>query len=136
MIYRKESETAPSCFSELLRYAKDKEKLRNLVARQSENYYNVTDETYQLIAELTNSEELLKNKDRYENSEGGKNMCKALEDIKQEGREEGREEGVHALIKTCFELGVSYEDTTEKLKDNFRIDSKRAQEYMNQYWNM
>lgn len=117
-----------------LRYAKDKEKLRKLVAQQPENYYNVTDETYQIIAELTRSEELLKNKDRYGNPEGGRNMCKALEDIKQEGREEGREEGVQALIKTCQELKVSYEVTMSKVQDNFQMDDETAKEYMDKYW--
>ena len=57
-------------------------------------YDNVSNETYQMIAVLTNSTELLKCDEKYENEEGGWNMCKALEDIRLEGIEEGIKEGI------------------------------------------
>lgn len=99
---------------EFLRYAKDKEALRKVVAGNSENYYNVSNETYEMIAVLTNSVELLVKDKRYENEEGGWNMCKALEDIRLEGIEQGIEQGIerktHQIVENMLRRGMAEED--------------------------
>lgn len=103
---------------EFLRYAKDREQLRKLVAKHPENYYNISEDTYQMVALLTNSKELLKNEDRCENEEGGKNMCKALEDIRLEGLEEGMEKGMRAgaeektrcIVRNMLRCGMADDD--------------------------
>lgn len=81
---------------EFLRYSKEKEALEKLIAERAESYYNISNDTYRIIAELTKSEDLLKNKEAYENEGGGQNMglCKALEDMKSESMEKGRVEGM------------------------------------------
>lgn len=116
---------------EFLRYAKDKNALRKIVAEHSENYYNVSNETYQMIAVLTNSTELLKCDEKYENEEGGWNMCKALEDIRLEGIEEGIKEGIKEgeglladLISRLF-----LDDRTEDAKLAARDEEARKRFY-------
>lgn len=55
--------------SKRLRYADDTEALKKVVAARPESDYNVSDETYQMIAMLTNSEDLLLNKEVCESDE-------------------------------------------------------------------
>ena len=50
----------------------------------------------------------------YKREEGGIDMCKALEDIRQEGRSLGLAEGARAVIKTCLDLGTSREDAVSR----------------------
>ena len=67
----------------------DKKTLSDLIAKRKEEYYNISDEAFELIRTLTNAGELLE-LEKYRNEErGGNDMCKALEQIRQEGIEEG-----------------------------------------------
>lgn len=75
-----------------LRYASDKEKLEKVLADNEEGYYNVDKETYWLIAEMTNSEELLKYGEEHEEEEG-KDMCQAIKEMIAEGVEQGEARG-------------------------------------------
>jgi len=75
-----------------LRYAADKEKLAKMLADNEEGYYNVDNETYQMIAEMTNSEELLKYGEEHEEEEG-KDMCQAIKEMIEEGVEAGEARG-------------------------------------------
>lgn len=125
---------------EFLRYSDDKEALRKVVATHSEKYYNVSNETYQIIAMLTNSEELLMNNSNSKN-DGGRNqnnMCKALQDIKDEGLSEGleigRNEGITAFISACRDFGVAREEILGKLVEKFSLEAVKAEEYMKKYW--
>ena len=85
---------------------------------------------------------------------GGRNMCdlldaaenkglqkglqkgiqKGLRKGRKEGREEGRKEGLQALITTCKELGVSFEETAAKLKEKYSLGDTEVQKSMNLYW--
>ena len=76
-----------------LKHSADKDALKELILDHPEEYHNISREACELIAVLTKSEELLK-LELYENTEtGGINMCKALVDIREEGRMEGHAEG-------------------------------------------
>ena len=44
-------------------------------------------------------------------------MCKAFEDMRQEGFDEGIEKGICALIQTCMELGISDAEKYEMTKE-------------------
>lgn len=52
----------------------------------------------------------------------------------ERGRTEGLEEGICALIQTCQELGLSREETEQKVKEKLPACSDRVQEYMEKYW--
>ena len=112
---------------EFLRYAKDKDALRKMVAQHAENYYNVSNETYQMIAGLTNSVELLKNDEKYINEQEGWDMCKALEDIRLEGIEEGIKEGESLFADLMNRLFA--DDRTEDAKLAARDQEARKKFY-------
>lgn len=78
---------------EFLRYAREKEKLKKLLADHRKDYYNVDNETYMMIAEMTNSEELLEYGEEHEEEEG-KDMCQAIKEMIEEGIEAGRADGI------------------------------------------
>lgn len=51
------------------------------------------------------------------------------------GIEHGMTQGVKALIETCKELGLSRQDTQEKIIDKCNVSHEDADQYMEQYWN-
>jgi len=104
------------------KYSEDKEMLKKLIAENPEEYYNISEETCDLIATITNSKELVKIEE-YRNKEmGGINMCKALEDLKLEGIEEGIALGItrgiaqgatdktHTFVSNMLNRNMSTED--------------------------
>ena len=54
-----------------------------------------------------------------------------VEDGIRKGMERGIEKGI---VETCRELGVSFEDTTEKIKQRFCISETDAREIVKKYW--
>lgn len=62
------------------------------------------------------------------------NMCKALEDLYNDGMEKGMEKGIEALIETCHELGVSRDDTVAKLMSRFDMEHESALQSVERYW--
>lgn len=52
----------------------------------------------------------------------------------QQGMEQGIEQGIVAVIETCQELGLSSQDTLEKLMDKFSLSESAADEHMKKYW--
>ncbi len=54
--------------------------------------------------------------------------------VRKEGREEGLEQGISALITTCLEVGISFEETLNKVKEKFSLSQGDAEEKMTIYW--
>ena len=77
-------------------------------------------------------------------------MCKALEDLRQEGIdigiergmklgeergvEQGVEIGVTNFIEAFQEMGMSYEDTVRKLQEKFGLTEENAEQKMKECW--
>lgn len=70
-------------------------------------------------------------------------MCKALEELEEkgrlegrkEGRKEGREEGkVEGAIAVYKKMNISKQDTLKNIVDDFAIEYKDAEEYIEKYW--
>lgn len=73
-------------------------------------------------------------------------MCKALEELMEQGRQEGRkegelrgekrgrEQGIAVLIETCHELGRSKDETMQRIRDKFSLTRKTAELMMGKYW--
>ena len=72
-------------------------------------------------------------------------MCKALDDIKEEGRAEGREEGraeerekarlqqennIHNLVNSCEQQGFSMKQILKVLMDTFGLSLETAMTYL------
>ena len=122
----------------VLNYRSEKEKLQSYMKENREYFENVDVDTYQAMREFLHSERQLKSVVKAKGKEERINMCKALEDIYNDGvergREEGREEGIEALIGTCRDLGVSREDTVSQLMTRFVLEQDAALKCVEQYW--
>ena len=81
---------------DFIRFSKDPEALRELVLGDA-SYKELEEDTYDMIAQYSKSEELVEVKD-YHKKDGVVDMCEALtkliENGKSEGRAEGRLEGI------------------------------------------
>ena len=53
---------------------------------------------------------------------------------REEGKQEGLAQGIEALILTCQELNVPFDDTLRKVEQKFSLTYDDAQKYMQQYW--
>ncbi|MDE6924432.1 MAG: hypothetical protein K2P59_04095 [Acetatifactor sp.] len=51
-----------------------------------------------------------------------------------EGHAKGRAEGLNALISTCKELKVSFDETAAKVKEKFSLEDEEVSKYMQLYW--
>ena len=114
----------------------NKEALKAYVNRHKAVFGNLSDDAYDMISVMTHSDELMERRDDCEQEDRG-DMCQAIkemiEDGRQEGRLEGRQEGIKAFIESCQELGISKEDTLRKLQEKFALEESVG-EYMEKYW--
>lgn len=72
----------------------DKKALLDYCIENEERLKDLDEETYDTICVMIGRKELLSRKRDVENSKGGFNMCKAIEDIKKEELQKGRREGL------------------------------------------
>lgn len=73
-------------------------------------------------------------------------MCELFDQYTRRGRKEGLEEGIKtgfgeglqqglkALISTCRELGVSFDETAARVKKNFSLGDEETRKNMQLYW--
>ncbi len=86
-----------------LQRADEKEELRRFTEERREAFEHLDEDAYDMIAELTGSQELRQGKE--ENREGRTiNMCKGIRDMIEDGREEGREEGAGQINQLTLKL--------------------------------
>lgn len=57
-----------------------------------------------------------------------------LQEMMEDSRSEGIEQGIHALIDTCFELGLTREFTKNKTAEKFKISQDQAEHFMLRFW--
>ena len=61
-------------------------------------------------------------------------MCKALDDLYQEGVEKGRAEMHRNFVETYQELGQTKESAISKYSTKFNVSLENATEQVNGYW--
>ena len=113
-----------------------------------ESYFrNVDEETYQVMREFLHSEKMLKeNVERIEGKETV-DMCKALDELYNDGIELGREQGIEqgrkqgiecgmirGTIETMKEFNISMEEAIERISKKFEITKEQAKEEVEKYW--
>lgn len=132
-------------FFQTLGYRGNKDKLEDLIENSVE-YQNLSEETFEMIVVFLGMSELWKIRDKFKNDdhEGeGYNMCQAIRELRAEeraigrgiGLTEGLEQGIRALITTCKRLGVSYENTEESVRREFKLSDDEIVNNMTLYWN-
>ena len=118
-----------------IRYSEDKKKLYEVITSDPA-YRELDEDAYDVIAEYTDTEQLMEVKQCKE--KGKVDMCKAIEEMIQDGRMEGLsqglERGIQALIETCKELGHSREEVSGKLENKFKLSKEEAERYLEKFW--
>ena len=121
---------------EVLSARKDKKRLSDLWNR--EDFTRMDRDTAKIMAIMTESAEVLDKLDKYENEEGGVNMCEAMNDLKKDWKEEGRaeekEKGIACLIETVKELGGNIEAAIQKVAAKYELDETTASAKVKLYW--
>ena len=117
-----------------LRYSSDKEGLKKLLADHKAGYYNVDNETYQMIATLTNSQNLLKYDGEHKKEEGN-DMCKAIEEMIEDGIEQGQililkdlvKDGILSLSEAAKRVNMTEEAFNSFSVQKNSISNKESQ---------
>ena len=127
----------------MLKCRGNKKELLDYMSKREEYFRNVDEETYQVMREFLHSEKLLKEKVEKIDGKGTVDMCKALEELYndgielgiEQGREQGIERGIRVTIETLKEFGVSMEETIERIMKKFEVTKEQAEEEVEKYWN-
>lgn len=112
---------------ETLRYAGDKEKLRQIMEKNKEAYSRIDSETRELL-EVVGNVRIPEECKVVENGEERFDMCKAFEDMRLEGKMEGKLEGAESKLteqikkklikgKSVAVIADELEETEEKIKE-------------------
>ncbi|MGN8946538.1 hypothetical protein ACTNEF_15905 [Bariatricus sp. HCP28S3_E4] len=109
----------------------DKESLLKYINDRKEYFQNVDEETYYVIREFLHSERMLK--ENIEKSQGKEtvDMCKALEDLYNEGIEIGVVKGV---VETLYDCGIKKDDAIQRVMQKFEISKEQAEKDVETYW--
>ena len=78
----------------MLRYRSNKKELLEYIQNKENYFRNVDEETYYVIREFLHSEKVLKEINKTGEKEETVDMCKALQDLYDEGIEKGIEQGL------------------------------------------
>ena len=117
----------------------DKESLLKYINDRKEYFQNVDEETYYVIREFLHSERMLK--ENIEKSQGKEtvDMCKALEDLYNEGIECGMERGmtcgmVKGVVETLRDFGIEKDAAIQRVMQKFKMSREQAEKDVESYW--
>ena len=127
---------------ELLKYRQNKNQMYEYIRQEKTYFQSVDEETYNVICVFLNSKRKMKQFKEIQGQEARVDMCKALDDLYNEGVEagigqglsQGLEQGIQGFINAFKKIGQSQEFTLLQLIEQFAIDKKTAEEYIVQYW--
>ena len=120
----------------MLKCRGNKKELLDYMNKRESYFRNVDEETYQVMREFLHSEKMLKeNVERIEGKETV-DMCKALDELYNDGIEQGIERGmIRGTIETMKEFNISMEEAIERIMKKFEITKEQAKEEVGKYWN-
>ena len=78
---------------DFIRCSGDKKALAELVQKNVE-YQTMEEDAYEVVTQYVKANRLIRVKDEYKGKDGKVNMCQALEELIEDGRQEGRAEGL------------------------------------------
>lgn len=116
----------------MLRYRKDSSALKNYIDQNRKYFSSVDEETYRAAKMMLGADSHWK--DIRSEEDGEMNMCKALEDLRQEGIDAGVELGTLHFIEAFQEIGKTYEETKKKLQEKFNLTEEDAEQKMKRCW--
>ena len=112
--------------------------LEQYVRDNQAGFTELEEDAYDMISILTNSQDLMPDKQEDMNERGEVNMCKALEDMKasaiqegkQEGKQEEREQSIIILVESLRELDIPEEDILRKIEEKYQLTQEEAAEFV------
>lgn len=127
-----------------LKRSKNKTELQKYCLTNAERIQSLDEDTFDTISIMIDQPSFKEQKEIYK--EGNKiNMCKAMNDWKEDifqqgieqgierGIEQGIQQGIEALILDNLDEGVTETRIVEKLQKRFLLDSKTAQNCFDEY---
>lgn len=123
----------------MLKCRKNKEELKRYVQNNRAYFVQVDQDSYNAVCVMLGSTQHLKT---VKTEEGGNvNMCKALEDLYQDGveegiekgLEEGLEKGIKVLVQDYIEEGYSKEIIMDKLIRGFSLNRAESSRYYERF---
>ena len=88
-----------------LKYAQDKTLLKNFMEENQKEFHTMDKDAYDLIGIMSNTKEFDSLKPTVSKKGGKYDMCKAIDDMIQDGREEGRKAGIAIGRKSGIQAG-------------------------------
>ena len=96
------------------------------------------EETYQVIREFLHSERILKSQIKKEEGKETVDMCKALEDLYNDGIElgtkQGIEKGIQGLVEIVKDLGIAEDIAVRKVMEKYQWAREQAEQEVQKYW--
>lgn len=117
-----------------LQNEKSKEELKNYVQKHSDVFADLCEDAYDMISVMAHSSELIEYKQENTSNKGGSNMCQAILEMIEDGRQEGIQEGIKVLVESCQEFGIAKEDAMLKVKEKYKLTEEQAVEKIVLYW--
>lgn len=122
----------------MLKYRKSKDGLRQYMQSNKEYFSSIDEDSYNAMQVLLGSERHLHG---VKQKSGGIDMCKALDDLYQDGVnhgiktgiEQGLEHGIEAFILDYREEGYDREKILTKLQNRFSLTREKAEEYLERF---
>ena len=101
---------------DFIRYSNDKYALKKLV--ETDDYYkNMEEDAFDVAVQYTNAMELIEAKEYYE-KEGSVDMCKALTELIEDGKQEGKDEKLKELVEKKVKKGFSVPEIADMLEES------------------
>lgn len=101
---------------DFIRCSNNKNALKQLV--EADGYYkNMEEDAFDIAVQYTNAKELIEAKEYYE-KDGVVNMCKALTELIEDGRNEGKDEKLRELVEKKIKRGLSISEISDILEES------------------
>lgn len=118
---------------EFLRYSGEKEQMKKRLKEHREQYEELSSQAKILLTKLANIKKIPGvSGEAFEKGEFS--MCKAFEDMKEEGKIEERESGIQKALNIVKEFGGSREQGITSLIKEYKLSKEGAMEKVALYW--
>ena len=115
----------------MLRYRDSKEELTDYINENRKFFQNVDYETSQAMKAFLNMKQI---PGEAEHKEEMVDMCKAIQEMYDDGVKDGIQQGIAATIRTCQNLNASRIETFNNVRKEYKLTEEQTEEYLNTYW--
>ena len=115
----------------MLRYRDSKEELTDYINENKKFFQNVDYETSQAMKAFLNMKQI---PGEAEHKEEMIDMCKAIQEMYDDGVKDGIQRGIAATIRTCQNLNASRIETFNNIRKEYKLTEEQTEEYLNTYW--